>query len=436
MTNDKITRSDVTANELIDIMLEKILTFDFVDHQLMAEGLNELKNIIGLESMKKSILEQVIYTLVNKMDKNIQRKTVLHTLITGNPGLGKTTVARIIGKLLAASGFFQTTITTNNTYNREQLKLKFIGSRMTTLIDNMEPVNKLIRQVEDPETKTILKNFNEHFTDIYNMTESDDVPRVVSPTDSVSNPCGSTEDKMESKTESKTEIKTENEEMKKTETNKKTQPPKKITSIKAKFREVTRDELVGCFQGHTADNVKRIFKEARGGVLFIDEAYSLLNNVTNDDFGQECINLINKLMTDMAHEVIVIFAGYKDKINDILFKNQTGLKSRFLWNFDIQGYTNEELAQIMTKQVTDSGFKFEPTINLPSLLNNNKDMFTNYGRDTEKITTMALIEYSMIRFMNNDTIPLLITNDMLENATAKYKKNRDQEDKGALSMYL
>ncbi|ARF10227.1 AAA family ATPase [Hokovirus HKV1] len=380
--------TDILINDIIN----KIQDLKFVDHNMMKQSLIELKNIIGLDSIKKTILEQVIYTLVNRMDNNVKRKTILHTLITGDPGLCKTTIARIIGKLLASSGFFITNQKVHYTYQtkkytQEEYKLKAINSRMDTMLDNMETIKKLILPFKS-DFEELVKELNDydcHLQDIKKMTNL---------------------------------------------------PIQKETSFTAKFKEVTRDEFVGMFQGHTANNVKKIFMEARGGVLFFDEAYSILNSSNNDDFGQESINMINKLMTDMSDEVIVIFAGYKDKIFDILFKNQRGLQSRFLWHFEIEGYTNLELTKIFIKQLNDSGFTLD--INqeyIENLISNNKNNFTHYGRDTEKLVTIVITEYSVKRFFNNDIKPLTINQEILNNAINKYKKNYE-EPKHNLFMFI
>ncbi len=120
-----------------------------------------------------------------------------------------------------------------------------------------------------------------------------------------------------------------------------------------KFIECGRSELVGQFVGWTAVQVKDMFRKAKGGVLFIDEAYSLVDDGNN--FGDEAINTIVAEMENMRDEVIVIFAGYPDKMKTFLDKNE-GLKSRISYHIHFPDYTPEELLEILEKLATDRSF--------------------------------------------------------------------------------
>lgn len=108
--------------------------------------------------------------------------------------------------------------------------------------------------------------------------------------------------------------------------------------------EVTRADLVGRYVGHTAPLTMQVVQSAIGGVLFIDEAYSLYRG-KEDSFGLECIDTIVKAIEDYRDNLIVILAGYKKEMNDFLESN-SGLKSRFPNMIDFKDYTAEELVQI------------------------------------------------------------------------------------------
>ena len=107
--------------------------------------------------------------------------------------------------------------------------------------------------------------------------------------------------------------------------------------------EVSRAELVGKYVGHTAVLVKEVFEKARGGILFIDEAYSLTTE--NDDYGQEAVETLLKLMEDNRDDIVVIAAGYPMLMQDFLESNP-GLKSRFPFVIRFPDYTGDELVRI------------------------------------------------------------------------------------------
>lgn len=109
------------------------------------------------------------------------------------------------------------------------------------------------------------------------------------------------------------------------------------------FTEVTRTELVGKYVGHTAPMVKSVFEKAKGGVLFIDEAYSLTSE--GDSFGDEAIETLLKLMEDNRDDIVVIVAGYPKLMQDFLESNP-GLRSRFPLVVEFPDYSGEELTRI------------------------------------------------------------------------------------------
>ena len=111
-----------------------------------------------------------------------------------------------------------------------------------------------------------------------------------------------------------------------------------------KFVECGRQDLVGKYVGWTAKIVEDKFREAQGGVLFIDEAYSLVDD--SNTYGAEAINTIIQLMENYRNEVIVIFAGYTEKMKIFLEQNE-GLKSRIAFHMDFPDYDANELLGIL-----------------------------------------------------------------------------------------
>lgn len=111
-----------------------------------------------------------------------------------------------------------------------------------------------------------------------------------------------------------------------------------------KFIEVSRSDLVGGYIGHTAIKTKEVLESALGGVLFIDEAYTLSSGGAND-FGKEAIDEILKFMEDHRRDIVIIFAGYTKEMAEFLEMN-SGLRSRIPTTFDFEDYTPEEIVQI------------------------------------------------------------------------------------------
>jgi probable Rubsico expression protein CbbX len=108
---------------------------------------------------------------------------------------------------------------------------------------------------------------------------------------------------------------------------------------------VTRDDLVGQYIGHTAPKTKEVLKRAMGGVLFIDEAYYLYRPENERDYGQEAIEILLQVMENRRDDLVVIFAGYKDRM-DTFFRSNPGMSSRVAHHIDFPDYTPAELHSI------------------------------------------------------------------------------------------
>ena len=98
-------------------------------------------------------------------------------------------------------------------------------------------------------------------------------------------------------------------------------------SRKGHLMTVTRDDLVGQYIGHTAPKTKEILKKAMGGVLFIDEAYYLYKPDNERDYGSEAIEILLQVMENQRDDLVIIFAGYKDRM-DKFYESNPGLASR------------------------------------------------------------------------------------------------------------
>jgi probable Rubsico expression protein CbbX len=121
----------------------------------------------------------------------------------------------------------------------------------------------------------------------------------------------------------------------------------------------TRDDLVGQYVGHTAPKTKEVLKRAMGGVLFIDEAYYLYREDNERDYGQETIEILLQVMENQREDLVVILAGYKDRM-DSFFVSNPGMSSRITHHIDFPNYTLQELDDIGKLMIRAEGYKFSP----------------------------------------------------------------------------
>ncbi len=125
-----------------------------------------------------------------------------------------------------------------------------------------------------------------------------------------------------------------------------------------KLLEVTSRDLVAEYVGQTAVKTMDVVNKAMGGILFIDEAYSLATKNNDNSYNGECIATLIKAMEDYRDNLVVIFAGYTKEMQDFLDSN-SGIVSRIGYTFEFEDYTNDELIQIFKNMVVKSGFNLD-----------------------------------------------------------------------------
>jgi probable Rubsico expression protein CbbX len=121
---------------------------------------------------------------------------------------------------------------------------------------------------------------------------------------------------------------------------------------------VTRDDLVGQYIGHTAPKTKEVLKKAMGGVLFIDEAYYLYRPENERDYGQESIEILLQVMENQRDDLVVILAGYKDRM-DTFFQSNPGMSSRIAHHIDFPDYAHGELLAIAERMLAGMAYKLD-----------------------------------------------------------------------------
>lgn len=119
----------------------------------------------------------------------------------------------------------------------------------------------------------------------------------------------------------------------------------------------TRDDLVGQYIGHTAPKTRAVIKKAMGGVLFIDEAYYLYKLENERDYGAESIEILLQVMENNRDDLVVILAGYKDKM-DQFFLSNPGMRSRIAHHLDFPDYSSDELMAIAKLMLANQNYRF------------------------------------------------------------------------------
>lgn len=246
-----------------------------IDTALLKDALNELNELIGLSNVKDEVQDLVkLVKYYHEIGKDVLNQFVLHTVFTGNPGTGKTTVARIYARIFKALGIIE----------------------------------------------------------------------------------------------------------------------------RGHLIECDREGLVAGYSGQTATKTSRVIDQAMGGVLFIDEAYALVQG-NNDGFGMEAINTLLKRMEDNNKDFIMIAAGYPDNMNEFLRTNP-GLKSRFEKTIHFEDYSPEELmeiAEIMFKKedlVMEPSAKSKLQVHLQESFEA-RDKFFGNARVVRKIVQQAVRDHNL-----------------------------------------
>ena len=194
------------------------------------------------------------------------------------------------------------------------------------------------------------------------------------------------------------------------------------------FKKVGRNDLVAGYLGQTAIKTKDMIKASLGGVLFIDEAYSLGNSEKRDSFAKECVDTLCEALSEHKHNWMVIIAGYEKELNDCFFGLNEGLNSRFTWRFKLDGYKPGELKSIYEKQVRDYGWT-TATVLPESWFASRMDYFTTYGRDMETLFTKTKIAHSRRVFCLPVSEKKIVTLTDLENGFKLFIENPEVKDR-------
>eukprot|EP00746_Dinoflagellata_sp_MGD_P141571 gnl/MRDRNA2_/MRDRNA2_74660_c0_seq2.p1 gnl/MRDRNA2_/MRDRNA2_74660_c0~~gnl/MRDRNA2_/MRDRNA2_74660_c0_seq2.p1 ORF type:complete len:1156 (+),score=233.59 gnl/MRDRNA2_/MRDRNA2_74660_c0_seq2:25-3468(+) len=290
----------------------------------------ELDEKIGLQSVKRAMRQ--LYSIVQyaEMRKELKLKPLkqqaFHMRFVGNPGTGKTVMARLVGKLLSALGVIEKP-SSNETLKKKVSAFK-VDDKVELFIGKPDCTGD--RMEKDPKCQT--ENLREGWMKVRvakepYWDENNNVEMIVL-TD-------------KSKSEKAVQLS-------------RVRPVEKelYSCVKSNdpFVEVSRADLVGGHLGETAMKTKQVVECSLGGILFVDEAYSLVQEDGDDDYGHEAVNTLIKEMEDHRDKVIVVLAGYRDEMEEF-FQTNPGFASRVPFTLDFPDYTCEELKGIAELQL-------------------------------------------------------------------------------------
>jgi hypothetical protein len=189
------------------------------------------------------------------------------------------------------------------------------------------------------------------------------------------------------------------------------------------FKKVSRSDMVAKYLGQTAIKTDELIQECLGGVMFIDEVYSLGNRGLGDSFSKEAIDTLNQKLSDLKNQFVCIVAGYQREVNECFFAYNQGLHSRFPIRFTIDPYSPRELYKIFEKIVKTNGWNLDESIKI-DFFKKNYDDFKYYGRDMEQLFTKCKRSHSKRLFEESEAKKKFINNKDLEEGFCNLILNR------------
>ena len=197
-----------------------------------------------------------------------------------------------------------------------------------------------------------------------------------------------------------------------------------------KFKCVKRTDLVGQYLGHTAQKTQKAIDEADGGILFIDEAYSLGSQDGGDSFSKECIDTLNQNLSENKKKFICIIAGYPDELEKSFFSYNPGLRRRFPFRYRIDGYDPKEMTKIFMKKLQDTKWTLDTSIKedkVYEFFDKNENKFPNFGGDIDNLLIACKFCHSRRVVSQHPKLRRIFTMEDIENGFSKYQLNKTQK---------
>jgi ATP-dependent Clp protease ATP-binding subunit ClpA len=194
-----------------------------------------------------------------------------------------------------------------------------------------------------------------------------------------------------------------------------------------KFIEIKRDDLVAKYLGQTAPKTRELLESAMGGVIFLDEGYSLGNDDKQDSFAKEAIDMINQYLSERKKDFMFVIAGYEEDLEKCFFSANRGLKRRFAHWIEINGYDKKEMVEIFKLKIQEQGYQLDLDLaddkKLLNFFDINYAKFENYAGDIEKFINHIKYEQSFRTFKSNEQNKIVNHLDLTLSIN-KFKKDK------------
>lgn len=344
-------------------------------------ALKKLNGIVGMEDVKNSIADQTTFLIMSAQNDG-KKKYMLNTVFYGPPGVGKTKVGIILADIWYGLGFIENKTTVYgkmSNYEWDNMTLIILS---LYIIYGIQILAYIYNKIGLLYFSIILGGIlllallfywywqKEFYSDTVKVVEDTEIIKIVS-----------------------------------------------------------RKDFVAEYVGQTAIKTNRLLENYRGKVIFVDEAYSLLND-SRDPFGLEALTALNKFMSENPDEIIVIFAGYKDKMQNGIFREQPGLPRRCMWHFECTGYSGTELYKIFKSQLALDNWSLHKsdTRDIQTLIEQYAYLFPAYGGDTERLCFFAKLESTNEAFHKNNSIDKKLRTSQVKRGLKLLSNNNIQKD--------
>lgn len=196
------------------------------------------------------------------------------------------------------------------------------------------------------------------------------------------------------------------------------------------FKIAHRDDFIAGYLGQTATKTQKLLKSCIGGILFIDEVYSLAPRENDkDSFSKEALDTLTAFLSEHKNDFCCIAAGYEEDVENCFFAMNKGLKRRFPWVHKIDNYTSEEMTSIFLKMVSESNWIINVDFErINQLIKQNIKYFVNTGGDIETFLTKCKITHSKRVISLDIEHKFVLTISDLENGMDFVKKNKTVEE--------
>ncbi len=384
--------------------------------QGLISSLRELNDLIGNDKVKDSVAVQISHLIMVKrraMDNTCcvrEDDVMLNTVLYGPPGTGKTLVGTKLAKIWYSLGYLDNNnnikakkhefgdvikdmlrdngVSSNTTENETALTIYIMVVFVTIFITLIAMTWSFYNKFGGPMTMVIITTILIVIMGVgyyvKNMWETSgvDAAGIIGKDSNINATCDGSVCQGTKKDEAQ-------------------DPLNGNIPIKAAYfppddqmvKVVTRGDFVDKYVGWTSQKTNKLLEDNLGKVLFVDEAYSLVQG-PHDEFGMEALTALNLFLSQRPKEIIVIFAGYKDLLESGPYSVQPGLKRRFMWQFNCNGYTADQLFEIYKMQLAKKGWGLTDEARTKDIFKSNADAFPAFGGDTERAGFFAELEHS------------------------------------------